>query len=1370
MSADPPPRKGRKHPRPENDANNSFVSNVKSKISRLLPSTITKWFSSPCSSDTYGSDSEDEGQYMPEEPPAKRMRYSTPSSPNKPETKTTGTNTEPIATISELNTTSTINSFRPSKVSTPVSSLVKEAIVEQVIDPAVHNLQNSSSSKSQNQNIQKRKSLFGTPVTDKPYYWDKQQCSPQLKKPALFSSPFYSGYTRYGGASSTYINQPNITHKKDALIGKNSGNETVDVSYATRRVMELLENYSSPIIEAKRISQFANTNDSLDKSLTNNAYKTQELYLPKYAEILQLKRRSKLTATTSAARQLIASHSSSQAIAPYPIRKKQSDNPPNLPTTIKPKIKTVDREVSTVAKNDNPAVVHLPTAVLQIDQNNLPKFTFGTSVSRENNTNGTTALKTASPAISTTTGNTVPTISTIDEESGHCNKTEVVREPESIINNNSFKFSSPVMINVQTEENSSLLPNFTFASPDGQIIGQEENTSLSITNNKLKPGEQAQTWKCNDCWVSNKAASDKCVCCNGARPLRADSIIKHQSTSEIALIGGHLETCTDCEKNSIHESRSKSQDCWIKWVVNDKGKDNSIFSVTTKSQEITPCVTSKAENVVSEWKCEVCWVKNKITADKCVACGGSKQTPAELMDEDNEKPNVPNIQASDTSTITNIMNLQNDQWECTVCLVRNDKNKDICVCCDSQRPGKIKENDGKQFKFSSAQNTTFKFGIEPTQNVLKPKEIIDTMSSPQLITPVKDAEKNNNLLPSFSSTFTFRAPKLMGASEEGTIVEDSPKQTFTFGVTKSIAPSTPIITNLLTISTEANTYSPNLIEIDEKDEKGPEGLNIEEPNVTQPQNTEKTGGLFGIPSNAHTVTTTASEVGIFGQEALNVNNRQAVPSTTTTAVDVKVCESTFSFSASTVKTGLQLFSAPTTTVSAILSTQTSSPISFFQKSEPVSMSSINFFSKTEPIPSSLQLFNKSEITTTVTASPLSSVPVFSFGASNQVTQAEKPKFNFTFGNKLEQPLFSLQTSNTGNHLPSNGLPSATTNTVTSGLSNTVTFGLSNTITSGLPAEKTVGGISLPSNSLSSGALVGTAKNGNPMWPTSYQLDAIKMTSENNLDQTVNNLPAIQSGNPFALQTKKDNNRWSLNQNSSNNNIGSLQLPMGNNLDAPNNSVGASSGGIFGALEKKENVWSLSNNNSNIFSPNTGSNNVQKSINFSFGPSMQMSSYNTPTPTFGTFAQPTQNIFDMSSQGNNNNNQPDMFSPGVQSQSTPNLFGNQAVNNNGNSVGMFGTLNTSGSMFGSVNPSISTFEAPPSNPVPTPTFNFGTQQVPGVFGFGQQQPQTQGGVYNFGAQTTSPAAPRRFNIGTAGTTLNTTGRRPMRRAVRRNFQQ
>ncbi|XP_039763798.1 nuclear pore complex protein Nup153 isoform X2 [Pararge aegeria] len=1336
------PSKKEKRPRSSNDVNKSFVKNVTSRMSGLLPSSITKWFGSPSSSNTNGSapvaessdsSTEDEATDNPiAQPPSKRMRFSSPSLPNVsvvPETKSTGTNTESTETFSVVNSATGRSKFRPETISTPVPSSTEAKISERGKDTAVYKSQNSSYSTNQSI-VKKRKSLFD--VTDDEKTSDKLQRSNSVLdlrqpyfKPALFGSPFYPGQTRYGGAASSYMNKPNIKTRKDTLINQPANNDNVNISHATRRVMDLLENYSSPLIEAKRISQFVRSPNSLDNSLSTKGYKTEELHVPSIAKTLRLKQKSRLMDTTSAARQLIASNSSSLSFTPSPSSKSHGNIPneksDKLTTKMKTKITRINRDDTAASEIDGSAIVPLPTAVLQIDHNNLPKFTLGASVSscvskRRN---------LEKPTANSTTGTTTTATSTMPISTTKLMKRDPVPK------------------------------NITEIAYRRTIEESKDKESLNTGNKKAET--QSQTWNCDDCWVSNKSGSHMCVCCGAKKPASSESKPKCCSCCKVVPSQKHSERCIDCEMKIdkvaksltkiIEASKWKCQDCL---VSNVEGVDKCVCCGGKKSQEVGPVANSKSADIASDWKCEVCLIKNKSIADKCVACDATKPTPKQSDPKDKSpKSKISKPPASNDSSFKKIINLQSDKWECSNCLVRNDKDRSKCLCCDTENPSKIKESEKNSFNFST-HNTTFKFGIEPAHNVSEKKA--ESFPVTRLGTTVKESETNNNIVTKPASfTFGTSKPKscAINITEKETKAEGTPKPTFKFGVSKPMVSSAPTTSNLFRNPIETGTKLPQIIQPKKSpgtDEKVQEVPNIEEFNKTALPNTQKLVGIFGISSNT-SAATTAPVSRSFGQMA----KTPAGPSVSTTAVDAKVPQSTFTFSASSIKPGSQLFSAVTTasTVPAIQAPSTSST-SMFQKREPASP--VNFFSKTDSVPSSLTLFDKNDsITTSAAPSSLPSAPVFSFRANTTNIQTEKPKFNFTFGSSSEPTLFNLPTSNTGNTLSGNGLPSSH---ATSG--NIVSGG------NGLATGGTVVGTSHSSNS---GLLGGPAKKENIMW-SSNQLDSsIKMSPGNNAVQGVNNLPAIQSGNPFSVQAKEDNT-WSLNQNTPTDNIKSTPLPTGNNVDPANNVLGAASGSrIFGAPEKKENMWS---NNSNMFASNAGASNLQKPGSFSFGSSMQFDSNNvTPAPTFGSLAQPTQNLFGMSSQVNNN--QPDMFSSTLQSQAPSNMFGGQTVNNNSPSVGMFGTINTGATpSFGTPNSTISTFEVAPLNSVPTPTFNFGAQQTTGVFGFGQQQAQSQGAVYNFGAQA-SASPQRQFNIGTAGGAPNAMGRRPIRRAVRRTNQ-
>lgn len=89
-------------------------------------------------------------------------------------------------------------------------------------------------------------------------------------KPSLLGSPFYSGRTMYGGAATSYINRPNVKERRNTLV-KESSNTDNTISNSTRRIMDLLEHYSSPLSEAKRIPVVSTSkNNSWNASSSSN--------------------------------------------------------------------------------------------------------------------------------------------------------------------------------------------------------------------------------------------------------------------------------------------------------------------------------------------------------------------------------------------------------------------------------------------------------------------------------------------------------------------------------------------------------------------------------------------------------------------------------------------------------------------------------------------------------------------------------------------------------------------------------------------------------------------------------------------------------------------------------------------------------------------------------------------------------------------------------------------------------------------------------------------------------------------------------------------------------------------------------------------
>ncbi|KAL0851830.1 hypothetical protein ABMA28_000131 [Loxostege sticticalis] len=1371
----------------------SFVKNVTSRVSGLLPATITRWFSSPSSSNANGStqaadatdsSTEDEAPESPitTQPPSKRMRFSSPGKFNHFGPNDSNCVPTNIDTIEQSTPYSMVQSppgrttFRreTNYVSTPIRASNEESVNEtSERDSTTFNKSQHSVSNVGQSVATKRKSLFDSPSNREASMRALKTTASNVMvdpkapcfKPSLLGSPFYPGRTMYGGAStSTYINHPNIKQRKVAQVNESSSSDNTAMSHSARRVMDLLENYSSPLMEARRISQFmknsssSSQNDTLNSTTVSGSpyankvlsYKTQELHVPNIATILRLKQRSRLMDTTNAARQIIASHSSTSDYfsQPYPTATSQNtseqtdtERSSKLTTKMKNKLTRPKRGESIAIEEQTVTPVNLPTAVLQIDKDNLPKFTFG--------------IPAPKPASDTTPKFTMLGSTNVADKPPASVKVGVpdLCKPTTVSNNDLYKFASPVRISSEQAKVATTPPKFTFGSPERDIDKpksdnkKDDNPSYVIGQPKVTeklPISKSADWKCPDCWVSNKPDANNCVCCGAKQPSKESAKQPKCTICKLADSQANSEKCINCEKVQLNNntktnlvtadaSKWKCEDCW---VSNDESADKCVCCGGKNPKKTSTATSAVVASADSEWKCEDCWIKNKSGVDKCAACGGARP---------GAKPkSAPTLPANDfgsslfrtDNSLKNIAKAQSDKWECTSCLVRNENNRTKCVCCDEDKPGTIKALDNKKsFNFGSVTATSFKFGIDPKAqeaSSTKPEVKFGDSSSKS-----EESETNNNVYKnsanrSSSTVFGAFGKKPDDQTDAATekIVE-TPKMGFTFGIPKTQAPTEPAAIPVFgapkklaeSIQEKPNEEKEKPQEVPKVDFKLPTTKESPKPltaaftlPVSTPVNQEKP--LAPAPSLLNPL---VSNVSTENKESTG-NALTILPKATSS--ESLPQQSTFTFSGiGGLKPPQDMFAAPASTAAPTFaapakSLPTTSAMSLFQKPEPTATTSM--FQNPNPTTSTVSMFQKTETATTA-------APLFNFGSNTAPSSApqpqpEKPKFNFSFSNST--PLFN---NNTFGATPDNA------NTNKFGITGSGLGGAGN----GLSAANPLAG----SNSLGSGKLGTNELSSNPL-------------------SSGNEMPS--GANLFGVPAQKEN-LWSNNSSTnlfvSNASSNPLQKPPAFTFGSSTPFNANNPAPAFGA-----NTAATQNNPAPAFGSNTGA--AQNNPAPAFG-SNTGAAQNTAAPAFGSSATPAQNMFGMNQSANA---QPSMFSSPVQNQPAPIMFGSpQPATNPAPAMNLFRTPSVGATpTFGTPNSSIPTFEAPSLTPAPAPAFNFGApQQSTGVFGFGQQpqsqQPQ-QAGVYSFGAAP--GGAPQvQFNMGSAPSTVV----RRMRKAFRRNPQ-
>ncbi|XP_007537178.2 E3 SUMO-protein ligase RanBP2 isoform X1 [Erinaceus europaeus] len=272
-----------------------------------------------------------------------------------------------------------------------------------------------------------------------------------------------------------------------------------------------------------------------------------------------------------------------------------------------------------------------------------------------------------------------------------------------------------------------------------------------------------KSWDCSECFVPNEANAVKCVSCGNQRKQNlptctsTPATFKFGTSETIKIPKSGFEgmfakkdgqwDCSDCLVRN-EASATKCVAC------QNPGKSNLSTSavLSPASFKFGTSETSKApkggfEGVFTKkeglWDRNECLVPNEASATKCDA--------SENPNKQNQPLSTVSPPASDTSKtpksgFEGMFMKKEGQWDCNVCLVRNESSSLKCVACDTSKPAqkpviespsaftagsstKLKDFSGSQvgtgfksnfseksFKFGNAEQG-FKFGHMDQENI-----------------------------------------------------------------------------------------------------------------------------------------------------------------------------------------------------------------------------------------------------------------------------------------------------------------------------------------------------------------------------------------------------------------------------------------------------------------------------------------------------------------------------------------------------------------------------------------------------------------------------------------------------------------------------
>lgn len=682
-----------------------------------------------------------------------------------------------------------------------------------------------------------------------------------LSTKKILESPFYSGRTIYGGASA-YGKSSGRTPQdlKKALRQsvkikpvnrdvEKSGD--VQLGKTARRILDTLEQYSSPVSDAKKIpvvSKKIRSEGVLTKYIGANPYmvrgsrsaSNRELQVPSVTDLLKMKldqQKTRLQDSTEAVRQIAtqsksALNETSYQLAVHKDTEKHTGKIKRKITSVRQKIQ-IDETVPELKLNP----VALPIK-------ELPKFDFvvpppSTSKVVDDTQPKLTGLfgKTVTTPLKVNDMTEKDKITVDDQKSGS------VKEDKF-----EFKFSAPIVL-AECSKSIKALNNFKFSEPlvkkrrsihsdsnnqengSAELFKVKKNngenvlgvTSVTDTGKKEKCGTnngswslgdkfkpKVGTWECSMCMIRNEDDKLKCAACETSRSAteKPKNIITDSpsffplSTAQptINFSFGSKSSVAPPPSNSFGDKFKPASNTWECPSCMIRNQDNVTICVACKDtkpgnnvaqpKSITssvadngatgPSFGSKLAPPPSTWECSTCMIRNKEELSVCAACNSLKSGTKSVLA----------VQQLGETTFGAEFKKKDNEWECEICMVKNPLSATKCQCCENPRSGTSSLAASTTTSGGASKIPSFSFGIDK-----------NTASSFTFGIPpgLQEAPKTN-------ASLVFGESKVDGKQ---TTEQTTP--TFTFGVppkdaTKPTQSATVLPTSSVTIATAGDSH------------------------------------------------------------------------------------------------------------------------------------------------------------------------------------------------------------------------------------------------------------------------------------------------------------------------------------------------------------------------------------------------------------------------------------------------------------------------------------------------------------------------------------------------------------------------------------
>ncbi|XP_045627821.1 E3 SUMO-protein ligase RanBP2 isoform X3 [Ursus americanus] len=240
----------------------------------------------------------------------------------------------------------------------------------------------------------------------------------------------------------------------------------------------------------------------------------------------------------------------------------------------------------------------------------------------------------------------------------------------------------------------------------GLTVGPENTPDRFASMTPKKEGH----WDCSICLVRNEPAVSRCVACQNAKAAnKSGSSFVQQASFKFGQ--GDLPKSVNSDFRSVFSTKEGQWDCSVCLVQNEGSSTKCAACQNPRKQslptssvsasasfkfgtsEISKTPKSGFEDMFAkkegQWDCSCCSLRNEASATVCVAC----QNPGKLSLSTSAGPVPASFKFSTSETskapksgFEGMFTKKEGQWDCSVCLVRNEASATTCVAC--QNPSK----------------------------------------------------------------------------------------------------------------------------------------------------------------------------------------------------------------------------------------------------------------------------------------------------------------------------------------------------------------------------------------------------------------------------------------------------------------------------------------------------------------------------------------------------------------------------------------------------------------------------------------------------------------------------------------------------------